>query len=516
MQTVPIDVARSAGGDVESSRLLHCDPRVGVDRANVETGARAAAGTADAAAASHARLVRSGFDPWTRRRSTPAAWLGMTAVLASVLCATHAHADASRRGIGISPRPLQVAWAPDGRLAVAFSYSNQVRIFDADGTPLRTLTVAPAGADARDPSWSPDGTRLAFTEGPYPDSRVVVAAADGSSVRLFGPGSAPVWSPDGTLLAYTELQDELRPEVWIARADGTEAHRLTDGAPRGWSPTGAWLAVVRSDGTWIVSPDGTTARRLSSRTGFLLWSPDGEAIAQAGESSVEVLRLDGSTLELAPGTPLSWSPSGDRIAISGCCVHGQTEFGTTIVDLARNASTLWSQTIVSPAPDWREGAAVIQEGRDGQAVYLLAPGDTSVHRLVFYTCPRRSTVCRQPGDGSDRIIGTERRDLIFPGAGDDVVFAHAGHDRVDAAFGNDAVSGGRGNDVIFGQSGDDRLDGGPGDDILVGGPGRDRITGGKGADTIFVSGDGTADVVRCVQPWDSVFADEEDRVTSAC
>src|SRR5204862_6271671 len=90
---------------------------------------------------------------------------------------------------------------------------------------------------------------------------------DGSDVRLVVPnGLGPSWSPDGSKLAYT-IRDQ---GVFVAVADGTASTRLTDGPDwnPAWSPDGVHLAFTRCPVTAAcsidtVNADGTGLRQLT-------------------------------------------------------------------------------------------------------------------------------------------------------------------------------------------------------------------------------------------------------------
>ncbi|MBV9927783.1 MAG: PD40 domain-containing protein [Acidobacteria bacterium] len=209
------------------------------------------------------------------------------------------------------------AWSPDGsRLAF-------VRGFDATGSGIVVLTcVAPGniltvavdgglgaeasdvpaernlthGAGGTDPSWSPDGTRIAFAsdrEGSY--DIYTMSAADGHDVRrLTSNDSAeadPVWSPDGSRIAYTgnlienrtmqcgnmpivgdgegggELMRNAGPYLYRMKADGSEPKSLTEssvfGVEPAWSPDGSQIVFAgRAKGDavnhiYLTSWDGT-------------------------------------------------------------------------------------------------------------------------------------------------------------------------------------------------------------------------------------------------------------------
>jgi hypothetical protein len=98
---------------------------------------------------------------------------------------------------------------------------------------------------------------------------------------------------------------------------------------------------------------------------------------------------------------------------------------------------------------------------------------------------------------SERLQGTEGRDVIWAGAGDDEVHASLGNDLVCGGPGADLLHGGRGNDTVDGGPGSgDRVIGDLGDDHLFGGAGEfDEVAGSLGIDTI-TGGPGSFDLVH--------------------
>ena len=76
---------------------------------------------------------------------------------------------------------------------------------DADGNNLRRLTSH--NVSAMLPSWSPDGTQIAFN-GSW---NIYVMDADGSNLRQLTSHSpvngAPSWSPDGTQIVFDSYRD---------------------------------------------------------------------------------------------------------------------------------------------------------------------------------------------------------------------------------------------------------------------------------------------------------------------
>ena len=88
---------------------------------------------------------------------------------------------------------------------------------------------------------------------------------------------------------------------------------------------------------------------------------------------------------------------------------------------------------------------------------------------------RPATITILVGRCSNRITGTETRDVLNGTAAGDGIAARGGNDEVEALQGDDCAAG---------EAGNDQLTGGPGADVLGGGPGRDRLFGGPGNDAL--------------------------------
>jgi Tol biopolymer transport system component len=222
----------------------------------------------------------------------------------------------------------------------------------AVGLPLGFASGGPvASATASDP-W------LAFSfPGSYRHPQgIVVLARDGTRTRLVSrtvsstcqPGDVlgvymPTWSPDGTRIAFVEVvrtnaecedyDDEYR--LAVIDAAGGDVHEVVSTVdppnfvPSGWSPDSQTLYFTYGNptGLWSVGVDGTGLQQVNSIPGYQVVSPDGTQVAVTRFRSTllhEVLLvadLDGSgRTPLAHVGPYSfaddvaWSPDGTRVA----------------------------------------------------------------------------------------------------------------------------------------------------------------------------------------------------------
>ncbi|MFT4628386.1 MAG: TolB protein [Myxococcota bacterium] len=131
-------------------------------------------------------------------------------------------------------------WSPSGdRIAWLSSRDGMPRVWisAADGSGAHALRP-PAKAVDLDLAWSSRG-ELAVVEQVGPtEVRIVVLAGDGSQrAVLDGPGvdEHPSWSPDGTWLAFTSSRAG-DPDVWVGAADGSAVHRVTTSDSPEWLP----------------------------------------------------------------------------------------------------------------------------------------------------------------------------------------------------------------------------------------------------------------------------------------
>ena len=144
--------------------------------------------------------------------------------------------------------PLQ--WSPDGmRFAFGKGVGPKVdgwcqgAIFtiNVDGTDLRRLT--PSKVHAMDPSWSPDGSTIAFSRSTPRSARdgkgdvtripldldIYSVRPDGSGLTALtsdGVSISPIWTRDGRIVFFRHMQPDATSELWIMDADGENATRL--------------------------------------------------------------------------------------------------------------------------------------------------------------------------------------------------------------------------------------------------------------------------------------------------
>jgi Ca2+-binding RTX toxin-like protein len=92
----------------------------------------------------------------------------------------------------------------------------------------------------------------------------------------------------------------------------------------------------------------------------------------------------------------------------------------------------------------------------------------------------------------DRMVGTDRRDILYAFKGSDLLFGNGSSDDLYGFLGYDQLRGGDGSDKLGGGEDRDDLYGNSGPDVLNGGDHADHMIGGDGNDKVFGGGGGTA------------------------
>ncbi len=201
----------------------------------------------------------------------------------------------------------------------------QLQVADADGG--NGQTVLSSTEPIISPSWSPDGTKLAYVsfekKKPVVYVQSLVTGQRQVLANFKGNNSAPCWSPDGSRLAIV-LTYAANSQIYLINADGTGLHQLShssaiDTEPE-WSPDGKWVYFTSDRGgspqIYRMSTLGGDAQRVTFEGSYNVsphLSPDGKLLTfirrEAGRFRVAQQELSTGQVQLLSDSAQDESPS---------------------------------------------------------------------------------------------------------------------------------------------------------------------------------------------------------------
>jgi TolB protein len=205
---------------------------------------------------------------------------------------------------------VSLAAEPAGRELLVASFrtgDTEIFIVDPDTGDARNLTRSPRSSE-RYPSWSPDGSQVAFNSDRDGTFNLYVIGADGKNLLQLTHEKRGVeagmqsWTADGKWI-YFGLFGKGEPRMCRIAPDGSKFEEVGKGIDPAVSPDGKMIAFARalSDGhhLFVMDADGSNVRQLTAKGNVFAgvhctWSPDGKTILYADQvgDALEIFSIE--------------------------------------------------------------------------------------------------------------------------------------------------------------------------------------------------------------------------------
>lgn len=213
-------------------------------------------------------------------------------------------------------------------LQEVFSWSWTVDYSQLSGGYISLLTTQ----GGYTPSWSSDGTRIAFMSERSGNEDVWIINADDyaeiqDTARQLtldaGRDHHPAWSPVDERIAFVSNREGFE-HIFIVNSDGTGLTQLTSGeyddSHPTWSDDGTRVVFSRGGEIWVIDDDGNNENSITSNSIEWnlepVWSPDGTRIAFTKSlyvDDVALMGVDGDNMQVLTNSGSDFLPTWSKL-----------------------------------------------------------------------------------------------------------------------------------------------------------------------------------------------------------
>ena len=334
-----------------------------------------------------------------------------------------------------------MAWSPDnGKILYQFGNpDSDLFIYTLESGNIDTVVSTPT-FDA-DPSFSPDGRKIAYVSSRDGNPEIYVQNIDGSDLQRLTNHPAhdgfPTFSPDGTQILFNSNREDENFDVYLMNADGSNVRRLTnwksdeEAYPGCWSPDGTEILFSsdhsRKINIYKMSVEPIDLKEVlavdNEQLQFPSYSHDGSKLLYQTENDEKVAKL--SVLDLKTKTTTTvvrseqggmfprFSPNGNEIIYQDK-IDGNAEICIISADGSGSFTNLTNNPARDTAPVFSpDGSKIVfTSNREGNydlfQLYMMNADGSNQHR-IYYSGAASNYPSWSP-DGQKIVFSNDKED----------------------------------------------------------------------------------------------------------